>query len=111
MASSNLLRTDLPGENQELVKLQVVVAQTARNRRTAREILAHERANNIPLEPLLMVHDIVRNAQALGDIPGVIDVVHGTAASLHLLGHPLATGEPALVPKLHCQPDQVVTLV
>src|SRR5581483_7164788 len=74
---------DLACGNQKLIELQVIVAETARNRRTSGEILVHERTNHVALEALLMVHDVVRNAKLLGDVPRVVNVLDRAAAPLH----------------------------
>ena len=55
-----------------------------------------------------MIDDVVGDADLLGDAAGVVDVVEGAAASGDLLGHAFMSGEPALVPELHGQIDDVV---
>ncbi len=46
----------------------------------------------------------------LGHAAGVVDVVERAAASGDLLGHAFVSGEAALVPELHGQADDVVSL-
>ena len=110
VAGSNLLRPNLPGGQQQLVELQVVVAQAAGNGRAPGEVFVDEGANHIALEALLVVHHVVGNRQHLRHPPGVVYVVDRAAASLHLLRHSILVCQPALVPQLHGQPDQVVSL-
>src|SRR5437588_3464950 len=55
VAGGDALGADLPGGNQEIIKLQVIVAECAWNWRTAREILLHERPHHLLLKALLMV--------------------------------------------------------
>ena len=75
MSSRKQVGTNLLGRNKELVKLQVIVAETARNRSTAREIFVNKRTNDVALEPLLMVHYIVRNTKMLGYMASVVNVL------------------------------------
>ena len=46
----------------------------------------------------------------LGHAAGVVNVVERAAASLHRLGHALVSGQTALVPELHGQADDVVSV-
>jgi hypothetical protein len=89
--------------NEKLIELQVIVAKTARNRRTAGEILIHKRTNYITLKPVLMVDYVVRNPKMLGNATRIVNVLNRTAATLHMLRHSFASREPSLVPKLHSQ--------
>ena len=57
-----------------------------------------------------MIDDVVRNANCLGDSAGVVDVVERAASASHRLGHVLAPCEPALVPELHGEADDVVAV-
>src|SRR5258708_23526465 len=88
----------------------MIVAKTARNRRSSGEILLHERPHYVPLKPLFMIHDVVRNAEVFGAAASVVDVLNRAAAALHLLGHAFASDKAALVPELHGQTDNSVPL-
>ena len=46
----------------------------------------------------------------LGDVARVVDILNGAAATLHLLGHALSPGKTALVPELHSQANDRMTL-
>ena len=108
MPGGEQVGADLARRDQQLVKLQMVVAQAARNRRPAGEVLVDERAHDIVLEARLLIDHVIRNAQLLGHVAGVVDIVDGAAASLHRLGHALVTGKATLVPKLQGQANDVV---
>src|SRR5579884_4078452 len=56
---------DLARRNEELVKLQVIVAETTRNRRSARKILLDEWLHHIALETLFLIDHVVRDADCL----------------------------------------------
>src|ERR1700751_5232402 len=88
----------------------MIVAEAARNGRSPGNIFLDKRTNDIPLETLLVIDDVIRNPNLLSHAAGVVDVVQRTAASLHGLRHALAPGEAALVPELHGQADDVVSL-
>src|SRR5258708_33681456 len=88
----------------------MIVAKTARNRRAAGEILLHERPHYVPLKPVFMIHDVVRNAQVFGDAASGVDVLNRAAAALHLLGRAFAFGKAALLPELPGQTDNSVPL-
>ena len=111
MAGGEQISADLAGGDEQLVELQMIVAETARDRRASREIVVDEGPNHIVLEARLLIDDVVRNAKLLGDVAGVVDVVDGAAAALHGLGHALVTGEAALVPELERETDDAVALL
>ena len=69
------LSADLARGNQQLVELQMVVAQAARDRRAPGEILLHERPHYVVLEAIFLVDDIIRDAERLGDAPRVVHIV------------------------------------
>ena len=101
----NLLRHD-----EQLIELQMIVAKAAGNGRAPGKILLDERANHVALEALLVIDHVIRDADLLGHAARVVDIVERAAASLHGLGHTLASGQAALVPELHGQADDVVSL-
>jgi len=84
-------RRDGAGGLEQLVEFQVVVAERAGNGRTPGQVLGNKWPHHILLETLLLVHDVVGNAQVLGNAAGVVDVVQRTAAAA--LG---ASGMPCL---------------
>ena len=108
MSRGQHVRANLPRGDQQLVKLQMVVAQAARNRRAAGKILINKRTHHVALKTLFVVDHVIRNAQVLGHAARVIHVVNGAAAALHLLRHAFVSGKAALVPQLHRQAHHVV---
>src|SRR5216684_3694033 len=88
----------------------VIVAEAARDGRASGEILGDEGADDVALEALFVIDHVVRNADVLGYAAGVVDVVERAAAAGDLLGHAFVSGEAALVPELHGQADDVVSL-
>ena len=88
----------------------MIVAEAAGDGRAPGKILLDERTNHVALEALLVIDHVVRDADLLGDAAGVVNIVERAAASLHGLGHALLAGEAALVPELHGQADDVVSL-
>ena len=91
---------------EELVELEVVVAERAGDRRAAGEILVDEGADHILLEALLLVDDVVGNAEVLGDAAGVVDIIErAAAAGLGCVGDAVLAGEAGLVPELEGEAD------
>src|SRR5713101_6241774 len=110
MTGGDAVGANLPGYNQKLIKLQVIVAEAARDWRASGKILFDKRTHHIALKPLFVIDHVIRDADGLGDTACVVDVVERAAASLDRLGHALVSRKPALVPELHRQPDNVVPL-
>jgi hypothetical protein len=110
MAGSYTLGADLARDHQKLIELEMIVAEAAGDGSAPGKILFHERADNLALETLLMIDYVIRNADVLGDAAGVVDIVERAAASLHGLRHAFVTGEASLVPELHGQADDGVSL-
>src|SRR6185437_206145 len=108
VAGGQQVCANLPSRDQKLIKLQVVVAQSARDGRAPGKILGDKRTHHVALKPLLVIDNVVGNAQVLGHGARVVDILNGAAAPLDVLRHALATGEPALVPELHGQANHVV---
>jgi hypothetical protein len=88
----------------------MVVAERAGDGRAAVEILVDEGADDIALETLLLIDDIVRDAQVLGDAAGVVDVIEAAAAAgLGRVRDAVLAGEASLVPELEGQADDGVS--
>src|SRR5438270_6808992 len=88
----------------------MIVAEAARDGRASGKIIGDEGADDVAFEALFVIDDVIGNADVLGDAACVVDIVEGAAAAGHLLGHALVSGEAALVPELHGQADDVVSL-
>ncbi len=96
----------------KLVELEVVVAERAGNRRAPGEILADKGAHHVLLEALLLVDDVVRNAEVLGHAARVVDVVErAAAAGLGGVGNAVLAGQAGLVPELQGEADNIVTVL
>ena len=89
MAGSDALGADLARDHQQLIELQVIVAEAARDGRAPGKIFFNERADHVALETLFVIDHVIRDADLLGDAAGVVNVVERAAASLHGLGHAL----------------------
>src|SRR5258706_14109425 len=88
----------------------MIVAEAAGDGRAYGKIVGDEGADDVALQALFVIDHIVWNADVLGDAAGVVDVVELATAAGYLLGHALVSGEAALVPELHGQADDVVSL-
>src|ERR1700730_16707968 len=88
----------------------MIVAEIARDGRAAGQILRDEWTHHLALETLFVIDHVIRNADVLGHAAGIVDVVERAAAAGYLLGHALVSGEAALVPELHGEADDVVSL-
>ncbi len=79
----------------------MVVAQRAGNRRAPGKVLADKGADHVLLEALLLVDDVIRNAQMLRHAAGIVHIIERTAAAgLGLVWDAMLAGQPRLVPKL-----------
>ena len=96
---------DLAGGDEELVELEVVVAEGAGDGGAAGEVFADEGLDDFGFEAVLLVDDVVGDVELLGYVAGVVDVVDAAAAALNGLGHAFVSGEAALVPELEGEAD------
>ncbi len=110
VASGDAAGADLAGGDQELIELDVIVAEGAGDGGAAGEVVGDEGLDDVGLEALLLIDEVVRDAELFGDAAGIVDVVDGAAAALDLLGHAVVTGESTLVPKLEGEADEGVSL-
>ncbi len=110
VAGGDTLGADLAGGEEELIELEVVVAEGAGDGGAAGEVFADEGADYLFLEAVLGVDEVVGNVEVFGYVAGVVDVVYGTAAALDGGGHAFAAGEAALVPELEGEADEGMAL-
>ena len=82
MACHQKLGIEVLGGLEQIVELDFVVARDARDRRFAGDVAFGERVDHLRREAGLVVEHVVRNAERLGDMPRVMNVLTGTAASL-----------------------------
>ena len=106
VAGGDAVGADLAGGGEELVELEVVVAEGAGDGRAAGEVLADEGLDDVGFEALLLVDEVVGDVELLGYAAGVVDVVDGAAAALDGFGHALVSGEAALIPELEGEADE-----
>ena len=88
----------------------MIVAEAAGDRCSPGNILFNKGTDHVALETLLVIDHVIRDADLLRHAAGVVDVVERTAAPLHGLRHALFASEAALVPELHGEADDVVSL-
>src|SRR5271165_918321 len=110
VSGSDTIGANLLRDNQQLIELQMIVAEAARDGRAPREIFGNKGTHYIALKALFMIDNIVRDANVLGDTARVMDIVERTTAAGHILWHSLMSSQPPLVPELHGQADDVVPL-
>ena len=103
MAGRQHLGAELARGRQQVAELDRLVALDARHRRLARHIALGEAVDHHFLEAALVVEHVVRNADALRDRAGVVDVLAGAAGAL-------AMGGGAVVVELQRHADDVVAL-
>jgi hypothetical protein len=110
MPGGDAIGADLAGGDEELVELEVVVAEGAGDGGAACQVLGDEGPDYLGFETVLLVDDVVGDVELLGYVAGVVDVVDAAAASLDGLGHAFVSGEAALVPELEGEADEGVAL-
>jgi hypothetical protein len=94
---------ELARGRQQIAKLDRTVALDARHRRLARGVAVGEIVDHRFPETALIVEHVMRNADPLGDVAGVVDVLPGAAGAL-------AVGGRAMVVKLQGDADDVIAL-
>ena len=87
---------------EQIAKLDRAVALDAGHRRLARGVAVGEIVDHRFTKPALVVQHVVRDADPLGDVAGVVDVLAGAARAP-------AVGGGAVIVKLQGNADDVVT--
>src|SRR5262249_10548607 len=108
VAGRDGIGTNLPCRNQELIELQMIVAEAAWDRRAPGKILVYERTHHVALETLLVIDYVIRNSNRLRHPPRVINIVKRAATSLYGFRHSGMARQPPLVPKLHREADNLM---
>ena len=93
MAGRQHLGAELARGVEQIVELDRHVAVDAGHRRLAGDVALGEAVDHRFLEAALVVEHVMRNADALGDRAGVVDVLAGAAGAL-------AVGRGAMVVEL-----------
>jgi hypothetical protein len=109
VSGSDPLGADLLSQDHQTGKLQLCVARNAGDRSAPRKVSFHEWADDPALELILEIEHIKREAQLFGDTPRVVDIIERAAARRLRLA--VGRQSPPLVPQLHREADDVVTLV
>src|SRR5579864_2893711 len=75
VTGSDAVSADLSGRGEELIELHVIVAEGARNRSAAFEVVVDEGADDCVLEFALEINHVEWDAEVFGYTAGVVDVV------------------------------------
>ena len=81
MAGGKRVRLEVTCGRQQLLELDLLVADYAWNWRLAGRIAVSERLHDCRFEALFVVEDVVRNAEPVGDAAGIVDVLSGAAGT------------------------------
>ena len=110
VAGGDALGAEGAGRGDQPLEFNLRVAETARNRRLACEVLLDKGFDDIALKLPLVIHHIVRNTEELGHTAGVVDIVERAAAPG--AGQTLRIFlQTTLIPQLHRQPHEGVLIV
>ncbi len=103
MAGRQRVGPELAGEPEQILELHRAVALDAGDRRLAGEIALGEALDHGVAEAVLVVEDVMGNADLLGDAARVMDVLPGAAG-------PGAVDGGAMVIELQRHADDVIAL-
>ena len=92
------------GGVQQVAELDPLVAADTGDRRFAAQVAVGEIVHHALREPVLVIEDVMGDADPVGHLPRIVDVLAGAARSLAAHRH-------AVVVKLEGDPDHVVTLL
>ncbi len=73
---------EVAGRVEQVAELDRLVAVDARHRRLAGDVAVRETIDHRRLEAALVIEDVMRNADAIGDRAGIVDVLTGAARTL-----------------------------
>jgi hypothetical protein len=97
------LSAELARGDQQIVELDRHVAFDARHRRFTVNVALGKTVDDRFLEAAFVVEHVVRDADALGNAPRIVNVLASAAGAL-------AMDRSAVVVKLQCHPNHVVAL-
>ena len=86
MPGRNPISADLARNQQQLIELQMVVAQGAWNGCAAGKVIRHKWTHDIPLEAGFVIHDVIGDADGLGHATRVVHIIQRTAPSHRRFG-------------------------
>jgi len=85
----------------QLVELEVVIAERARDGRTPSQVFADEGTYDVLFEALFLVDDVVGDAEVISHAAGVVYIIQGAAAAgLGRFRYAMLAGQAGLVPEL-----------
>src|SRR5690348_966714 len=108
MAGGDLVGADLPRGDEQLIEFDMVVAESARNRRAPAKIIGDKGTHDSFLERLLKIDNIKREAEVVCDAARVVNIVE-RAAAMRRRASGRELGQAALIPELHGQADDRLT--
>ena len=103
MPGRERLRAKFARGRQQIAKLDRAVALDAGHRRFAERVAVGKIVDHGFAEAAFVVEHVMRNADPLGDVAGVVDVLAGAAGAL-------AMGGRAMIVKLQRDADDVIAL-
>ena len=103
MSRRDPIRPKPSGPLQQRRKLQVAVAVGAGKRRASGGVLLHEIGDDSVSELPLEIEDVVRDAEAGSNPPGIVQIIERAAAPKR--------SAVAVIVELHRQTDDVMTLL
>ena len=104
MAGRQHLTAQLAGSLKQVAELHALVAAHAGNRRLAAQIGIGEIVNDRLAEGALVIQHVMRDAQPVADLAGVVDILPGAARALLLQGH-------AVIVELQRDADHLIALL
>jgi hypothetical protein len=104
VAGGQTAGSDLPRGDEQGIELYVIVAMSAWDRRAPGKIVRDKWLHHGFLEPLLVVHHVVRHSQVLGDALCIVDILE-RAATLSTRAITVKLRQTALIPQLHRKAD------
>lgn len=79
MAGGQGIGAEIAGDGKQIAELDGLIAQHARDRGFAANIGFGELIDHVGMEGAFHVHDVMGDAQHVGDGAGVVDILAGTA--------------------------------
>ena len=101
MSGRQRLRAEFARGRQQIAELDRAVALDARHRRLAERVAVGEIVDDGLAKAAFVVEHVMRDAEPLGDVAGVVDVLPGAAGAL-------AMGRRAMIVELQRDADDVV---
>ena len=86
MPGRQRLRAEVARGREQVAELDAAIALDARHRRLAERVALGKGVDHGLAEALFIVEHVMRNADALGDVARVVDVLAGAAGALAMGG-------------------------